>query len=89
LLGTLGRNAAAKFGDVLLSHGADGNTLTVWPALIGAIEHIEPIVSATGDPHRTTESRARELGPANGMAILQLYRVYLNHVHLPNPVVSD
>jgi hypothetical protein len=57
-MGLLSTHAAAKFRDVLLSHGADGNALAIWPALVGAIEHIEPVVGTTGDAHRGTEPGA-------------------------------
>src|SRR5262249_24463071 len=73
-IGAISRHAAAKFGDVLLAHGADGNALAIWPTLVGTIEHIESVIGATGYPHRAAEPRAGELSTADGMAILQLYR---------------
>jgi len=57
-MGLLSTHAAAKFRDVLLAHGANGNALAIWPALVGAIEDIEPVVSATGNAHRGTEPRS-------------------------------
>src|SRR5262245_45050013 len=51
-LGLLSANAAAKFRDIVLAHGADGYSLAVWPPFIGATEHIEPVACPTGYPHR-------------------------------------
>src|SRR5919108_177940 len=81
--GTVRTDAAAKFSDIFLVYGADGNALAIWSPLIGAVEHIEPVAGVTGYAHRGTEPRSGELGTADGMAVLQLYRVDLrNHVHL-------
>src|SRR5262249_14938206 len=72
-LGAVSTDTAAKFSDVLLVHGADGNALAIWSPLVGAIEHIEPVAGVTGDAHRGAEPRSGELGTADGMAVLQLY----------------
>jgi hypothetical protein len=80
--------ATAEFGDILLSHGADGDPLAIWPILIGTTEHIEPVALAASYSYGYSEPRPGELGAANGMAVLQLYRVYLSrHVYPPGATV--
>ncbi len=82
-LGISSPHASAKFGDVILSHSTDRHAFAVRAGLVGTAEHIEPIVFTTGNPHRGAKSRTGELGPANGMAVLKLYGMYLRrHIHL-------
>ena len=51
----LSTHTTAKFSDVLLTHSADGNALAIWPALVGAIEHIQAVVGTTGYAYRGAE----------------------------------
>ena len=53
----------AKFGDVILIYRTDGEALAIRPDFIGSAKYVEAVVLATGNTHRSAESRAGEFGP--------------------------